>query len=63
MSTAAINTKIERVVEATEALAIAAASAVRRPEGHSSYNDVRDARQEMADALREFMQPMLRVVG
>jgi hypothetical protein len=56
------NMKIERVIEAIENLSIQAARATMTPTP-SSVADVRDARAEAATALREFMQPTLRVVG
>lgn len=59
---AARNTKIERVIEAFENLSIQAARATMT-HTPSSVADVRDAREEAATALREFMQPTLRVVG
>ena len=69
MSTAAINTKIERVCEAVEDLAVAVAAGVTgrgKPsdEGNvRSYEAVKEARAELGTALREFLQPTLRVVG
>jgi cytidylate kinase len=59
----AVNTKIERVTEAIESLTIAVCSAQRIPHVPGSFANVRDAREEVATALREFLQPTLRVVG
>jgi hypothetical protein len=56
------NTKIERVIEAFENLSIQAARATMT-HTPSSVMDVRDAREEAATALREFLVPHLRVVG
>jgi len=62
------NTKIERAVEAFESLAIAVVEAQR---GNSSempgqrrmlFDNVQDAREELRNALAEFITPTLRVV-
>jgi hypothetical protein len=56
------NTKVERVVEAIENLSIVTAHATMSHTS-SAMSDVKDAREEAATALREFLQPTLRVVG
>lgn len=61
MATPQINTKVELVVEAIEDLAIAAATASRLT-GREAHQCVLDARENAASALREFLQPVLRVV-
>jgi len=62
MAHAAINTKIEQVVEAVESLALAAAK--RGGSGSTgSFQDVIDAREELRHALAELLQPVLRVVN
>lgn len=63
---AAANTKVERVVEAFEAMAVAVSVASRDTVPSSAlamFDDVANARREAADALREFLKPTLRVVG
>lgn len=55
MAHPAINTKIEIVVEAIEDLALAA--------GAHNHEEVVEARKRCGNALREFLQPTLRVVG
>ena len=62
MSNPVINTKVERVVESMENLAIQAARATMS-NTPSAVADVHDARDEAATALRELLQPTLRVVG
>lgn len=53
MASPAVNTKVERVVESFENMAIAVAS--------KDHESVRDARKECADALREFLAPTIRL--
>lgn len=62
MSNPVINTKVERMIEAVENLAIQAARATMT-NTPSAVADVNDARSEAATAFREFLQPTLRVVG
>lgn len=59
MTHPAVNTKVELVVEAIEDLAIAAATGSVRPGG---YQNVLGARERASEALREFLQPVLRAV-
>ena len=55
-ATAAINTKIERVVEAVDDMIVTAI-------GPPTYPTSRDeVRKELRDALADFLQPALRVV-
>lgn len=61
MAAPATNTKVERVIESIEALAIASAARAIEP-GVASFQNVLDARTEAADALRDFLQPVMRVV-
>jgi selenocysteine lyase/cysteine desulfurase len=65
MTSAQENTKVERVVEAIEGLTVAVAANVHGGgDTHGSkFEDVLHAREEVATALREFLQPTLRVVG
>lgn len=60
MSDQIVNTKIERVTEAVEALTIAVTAALTAPQ--SNFDDVIAARAELKEALGEFLQPTLRVV-
>lgn len=67
MSTPASNTKVEILAEAIENMALAVAAAVAEhrppPKGpQAAYDNVMQARKAVADALREFLQPTLRVV-
>lgn len=64
MSNPQTNTKIERVVEAFEELAVAVAVSVKgNEEPRKAFDAVAFARVETATALREFLQPTLRVIG
>lgn len=58
MASPQVNYKIERATEAIEGLAVAVAAARGR-----QMLDVSDARQELREALAEFLAPTLRVVG
>lgn len=58
-----VNTKVEKVVEAWEEMALACAGSIQVGGGHSAYQRVVDARAACAEALREFLQPALRVVS
>lgn len=57
-----VNTKVDRAVEAIENLALAVAQSVAVGGGAMAYDQVKDARAECADALREFLAPTIRVV-
>ena len=61
MASPQVNTKIERAVEAIESLSVAVAAQVRA-KNTTSFQNVVDARQELRDALAEFVAPILRVV-
>ena len=58
----AANTKIENLAEAFESLALACAESVQVGGGHAAFKNVAAAREGVTDALREFLQPTLRVV-
>ena len=62
MASPAVNSKIDLVVEAIESLAIAASRPVTNGKAHEKYQEVLEARDNAATALREFLQPTLRVV-
>ena len=69
MASPQANTKIERAVEAVEGLTVAVVATQRGnklPGGRIGErmrsDDVRDARQELRDALADFLSPVLRVV-
>jgi thioredoxin-related protein len=57
------NTKVENVTEAIENLVVAVNVALKEPPPRNAYVSVKAAREEMAGALRELLQPTLRVVG
>jgi predicted amidohydrolase YtcJ len=57
------NTKVERMVEAIEALTVAVAVNVRPMPGRGQFENVKAARADLSDALREFLKPTLRVAG
>lgn len=61
---AATATKVERVVEGFEALALAVNAAVAE-KGHPEtlFKNVEDARGELREAFGELMKPTLRVVS
>jgi len=61
MSTPAMNTKLERACEAVENLAVAVCSAHLNP--LENFKNVTDARQELREALSDFLQPALRIAG
>jgi len=61
MATQIVNTKIEKVVEAFESLAIATAAPYTGP-AESRMDNILMARADLAAALREFLAPTLRVV-
>lgn len=65
MSTPAQNTKIERVVEGVESLAVAvvAHQAAEKGRRGRTFNVVLEARKELHGALAEFLRPTLRVVA
>jgi hypothetical protein len=66
MSNPVVNTKIERAVEAIESLTVAVAANVARGKGEphgSRFQDVKEARDELATSFRDLLQPTLRVVG
>lgn len=71
MSSPQENTKVEQIVEAFENLAIAVAHSIvvsertlptHYPNPQLSLMNREDAREEMAQALRDFLKPALRVV-
>ena len=65
MSNPAVETKIELVTEAIEALVLAtviANAAHPGPQRKLFYENVVSARGEVASALRDLLQPVLRVV-
>lgn len=62
MAHPAVNTKVEKVADAIEDLAIQAAIGALHPDA-SAYERVRIARSAITDALRELLQPTLRVVS
>jgi hypothetical protein len=62
MAVPAINTKVDQVVEAIESLAIAASRPCADGKTHERYQEVLEARENAATALREFLQPTLRVI-
>ena len=56
-------TKIERVTDAIESLARAVVAHQSNPMNpRACFDHVRDAREEVATALRELLQPTLRVI-
>lgn len=55
------NTKAEKVAEAIEDLAVAAAISALNPT-HESYENVKAARRIATEAMGELLQPALRVV-
>jgi hypothetical protein len=61
MSDQIVNMKIDRVVEAAEALSVAIVQRVTSPTAYA-FECVLDARKEYRDALAEFLKPTLRVV-
>ncbi len=67
MPTAAVNTKVERLTEALEALSIAIVVHIQKssqvPPVLDGFEGIQDAREEIAAALHEFLRPALRVVG
>ena len=56
-----VNTKIERAVEAVESLTVAVVNAAHQG-NRESFDNVKDARQELRVAFSEFITPTLRVV-
>ena len=66
---AAVNTKVERVIEAFETMAVAVAVSIHSNPPNfktpplAAFDAVADARQEARNALAEFLRPTLRVVG
>lgn len=62
MAHPAVNTKVEKVAEAIEDLAVQAAIGALNPTA-DAYERVRFARTIATEALRELLQPTLRVVG
>lgn len=63
MSSPAVETKIELVTEAIESLTRAVVAHQANPSNpRACYDHVRDARAEVANALRELLTPTLRVV-
>jgi hypothetical protein len=60
MAHPAVNTKVERAVEAVESLARACAAKDSGDFGNEA--NIADARTELADALRDVLQPVLRLV-
>lgn len=62
MSTPQANTKVERAVEAIEDLALAVAESVQVGGGAPAFKRVQESREELRDALREYIQPVLRAV-
>jgi len=64
MSNAVTNSKIERVVEAFEGMAIAVSVSVKGGKDPlMAFDAVKNARDETRDALVDFLKPALRVVG
>jgi hypothetical protein len=67
MSQAKTNTRIEALIEAIEQMAIAVAiTAIANDRGHdpsAAIAAAQLARKDMAEALREFLTPVLRVVS
>lgn len=66
MSTPQAETKIERVVESVESLALAIVAnsiAVDDKSRRATFTDIQTARDESKQALRDFLTPTLRVVG
>ncbi len=69
MSNAVSNTKIERVIEAIESMALAVAVSLHsnppifKTPPLAAFDAVADARKEARDALADFLKPTLRVVG
>jgi hypothetical protein len=57
-----IETKLERVAEAFEDLAVSINLATRPDANHATYMGVVEARENLKDALRDFLQPSLRLV-
>lgn len=63
MSNPQQETKIERVTDAIESLARAVVAHQSNPMSpRACFDHVRDAREEVATALRELLQPTLRIV-
>lgn len=62
-STPQANTKIERAVEAIEALTIATITLHEKPDDEraKAFSLVVDARKECRDAFEDFLRPVLRV--
>lgn len=62
-STPQTNTKIERAVEAIEALALATITLHEKPDDEraKAFSLVIDARQECRDAFEDFLRPIFRV--
>lgn len=58
-----VTTKVELLIEAIEGLVVAVNVALKEPPPRNAYVSVKTAREEMATALRDFLQPTLRVVG
>lgn len=65
MSNPVIEAKIERVVEASESLTNAVVTLREKADDDRTraLADVADAREEMKTALREFLQPTLRIAS
>lgn len=63
MSTPQIETKIEKVAEAFEDLAVAVTLGTRPDANKATFMGIVEAREALKDALREFMQPSLRLVS
>jgi hypothetical protein len=63
MITPQVETKIEKVAEAFEDLAIAVALGTRPDANKATFTGVAEAREALKSALREFMQPSLRLVS
>lgn len=61
MADPAVNTKVDRLAEAIENLALACAARATSPTAYA-FDQVLDARQEMRQALADFLQPTLRVI-
>jgi len=59
-------TKVERVVEAVESMAVSVNAMQNEPDGQTRvklFATVQDSRKELRDALTEFVAPILRLVA
>lgn len=61
MSTPAIEARIEQLTEAMEDMAVAVAATLPPGTNAADHRTVLEARQNMKDALREFLKPALRL--